>query len=481
MSSGWPPEEDDHRREPVRHASVVGAGHDSRGAERGYSGYARYTPDADNSGEFGPYDLPPSYDEDGWYTPAGAPGPQDASHPSGPLPGTHGGYGGTSGTDLYGAPVYTDAGYGEAGHGPAQPGAAPYAAGSYGPGQYDGASSTATSTTAPGTRATGTTARATRPGRTRTTPTGRTNRTASTRARPPDTSPAATKGTHRRPGAGRLRHGPSAGRLRVRFRAGQLPGLPRSRRPGRGLPGDGLPAGGLPRRPDGRDIRPPHRTRTVRASTVRASRVRARRSPAPRRPRRTTATRTTAIRGMTTPATAISPTTTLLTPPPATAARPRPRRPTRTLATRIAGYAHEQHGSGGYPGVAALDEGYDSGAYPAVGSPGYACDEYDAYPTPAPASRAPPPARDTHRTTPATSRATWPPSTCPASTRLQSARSVTWPPGCPTRPRPACSTPPASWTAAGSRTARICTTTTRARPRPATASWTLPPRSGRWT
>ena len=44
MSSGWPPEEDDRRWEPVRHASVVGAGHDSRGAERGYSGYARYPP-----------------------------------------------------------------------------------------------------------------------------------------------------------------------------------------------------------------------------------------------------------------------------------------------------------------------------------------------------------------------------------------------------------------------------------------------------
>src|SRR5947209_3353959 len=119
MSSGWPPEEDDHRWEPVRHASVVGAGHDSRGADRGYSGYARYTPEADNSGEFGPYDLPPSYDDDGWYTPAGASGPQDASHPSGPLPGTHGGYGGTGGADLYGAPVYTDADYGEAGYGEA--------------------------------------------------------------------------------------------------------------------------------------------------------------------------------------------------------------------------------------------------------------------------------------------------------------------------------------------------------------------------
>ena len=102
MSSGWPPEEDDHRWEPVRRASVVGAGHDSRGAERGYSSYGRYTPGAGESGGFGPYDLPPSYEEDGWGAsgPVGLTGPVDAAHPSGPLPGTHGGYGGIGGADI---------------------------------------------------------------------------------------------------------------------------------------------------------------------------------------------------------------------------------------------------------------------------------------------------------------------------------------------------------------------------------------------
>ena len=67
MSSGWPPEEDGSRWEPVRHASAVGAVHDSVAAERGYSGYARYTSDAGESGAFGPYHLPPSYDETDWY------------------------------------------------------------------------------------------------------------------------------------------------------------------------------------------------------------------------------------------------------------------------------------------------------------------------------------------------------------------------------------------------------------------------------
>jgi hypothetical protein len=43
MSSGWPPEDDDRRWEPARHPSAVGAVHDSRDAERGYSGFA---PDA---------------------------------------------------------------------------------------------------------------------------------------------------------------------------------------------------------------------------------------------------------------------------------------------------------------------------------------------------------------------------------------------------------------------------------------------------
>ena len=101
----------------MRHASVVGAVHDSRAAERGYSGYARYTSDAGESGAFGPYDVPPSYDETDWYGAAGEPGPADASHPSGPLPGTHGGYGTAGPGELYGTPVYTEADYGDTGAG----------------------------------------------------------------------------------------------------------------------------------------------------------------------------------------------------------------------------------------------------------------------------------------------------------------------------------------------------------------------------
>jgi hypothetical protein len=111
MSSGWPPEEGDDRWEPVRHASVVGGAHDSRVPERGYSGYARYTPAEGGSGRFARYDLPPRYDESGW--PAPQDDSADASHPSGPLPGTR--YRGPAGPGLYGAPVFTEADYGDAG------------------------------------------------------------------------------------------------------------------------------------------------------------------------------------------------------------------------------------------------------------------------------------------------------------------------------------------------------------------------------
>ena len=120
MSSGWPPEDDGNRWEPVRHVSAVGAVHDSRAAERGHSGYARYTSDAGGSGAFGPYYLPPSYDETDWYGAQGEPGPADASHPSGPLPGTHGGHGATGPGELYGAPFYTEAGYSDTGAGNGQ-------------------------------------------------------------------------------------------------------------------------------------------------------------------------------------------------------------------------------------------------------------------------------------------------------------------------------------------------------------------------
>ena len=356
MSSGWPPEEDDHRREPVRHASVVGAGHDSRGAERGYSGYARYTPDADNSGEFGPYDLPPSYDEDGWYTPAGAPGPQDASHPSGPLPGTRAGYGRTSGADLYGAPVYTDADYGEAGTG--RPGTVRLSpVRRHTPRARTGRPSmTAPRTRAPRTRATGTTARATRPGRTRTTPTGRTNRTASTRARPPGTSPAATKGTTPaatgRPATARTLSRPATGQVlstpatRATPFTTTSPGLTRRRptppppTPQASAPDYGYQDYGDPRYDD------PSYGDLAYDDT----------------PHPTSGRPASGYRGAT----------------PAAPSYPDAGYPGASYPG--AGYGDEQPGSGGYPGEAALGAGYDSGAYPAVGSPGYAGDEYDASP-----------------------------------------------------------------------------------------------------
>jgi hypothetical protein len=145
MSSGWPPEEDDRWWEPVRHASVVGAGHDSGGADRGYLGYAGYPPDADESGGSGPSGVPPSHDEDSRFAPSDAPGPADTSHPSGPLPGTHG-YGGIGGAGLYRAPVYAQADYKGAGPGDTQYedgpcvdeqyGAAPYGEAEYGPAGY---------------------------------------------------------------------------------------------------------------------------------------------------------------------------------------------------------------------------------------------------------------------------------------------------------------------------------------------------------
>ena len=112
MSSGWPPEEGGDRWEPVRHSSVVGGAHDSRVPERGYSGYARYTPAEGGSGRFGRYDLPARYDGSGWYAPQDD--SADASHPSGPLPGPPG-YRGPASLDLYGAPVFTEADNGDVG------------------------------------------------------------------------------------------------------------------------------------------------------------------------------------------------------------------------------------------------------------------------------------------------------------------------------------------------------------------------------
>jgi hypothetical protein len=80
--------------------------------ERGYSEYARHTPAEGDSGRFARYDLPPRYDESGWRAPQDD--SADASHPSGPLPGTPG-YRGPAGLDLYGAPVFTEADNGNAG------------------------------------------------------------------------------------------------------------------------------------------------------------------------------------------------------------------------------------------------------------------------------------------------------------------------------------------------------------------------------
>ena len=383
MSSGWPPEEDDHRWEPVRHASVVGAGHDSRGAERGYSGYARYTPDADNSGEFGPYDLPPSYDEDGWYTPAGAPGPQDTSHPSGPLPGTHGGYGGAGGADLYGAPVYADADYGEAGHVPAQPGAAPSAAGPYGPGQYDGAQYDGATYEGDGHDGEGYAAGpyaddaygayepdGQHPGQTAgyqpggyeghdaggyrqagygTDPQQTGYGTDSQQASYPgypvhDDQPGAYRETAY-PQAGyhdgqgypsAAPHQQGAGQHGL---GQQGPGA-RATSPQAAVPDYGYQDYGDPRYDD------PSYGDLAYDDTP---------HPTPRRP-------ASGYRGA------------------APAAPSYPDADYPDAGYPDAGYADEQHGSGGYPGVAALDGGYDSGAYPAVDSPGYAGDEYDAYP-----------------------------------------------------------------------------------------------------
>jgi hypothetical protein len=98
MSSGWPPAEDDRRRERQRHASVVGAGHDSRDSARGYSGYARHELDEDRSSELThTHDVEHGYDEGSWY-PA-PPAPRDGAHNSGSYP----------------ASDYGEAGYGEAG------------------------------------------------------------------------------------------------------------------------------------------------------------------------------------------------------------------------------------------------------------------------------------------------------------------------------------------------------------------------------
>src|SRR5487761_146092 len=96
MSSGRPPEEDDRRWERQRHASVVGAVHDSRDPARGYSGYAQHALDEDGNSELThTYDVDNGYDEGGWY-PA-PPAPRDGAHNSGSYPTS--GYGEAAGAD----------------------------------------------------------------------------------------------------------------------------------------------------------------------------------------------------------------------------------------------------------------------------------------------------------------------------------------------------------------------------------------------
>jgi hypothetical protein len=67
MSSGWPPEDDDRRWEPTRHPSAVGAVHDSRDAEHGYSGFAHYEADGQYAEGQYPDDQSPDGAPSGWY------------------------------------------------------------------------------------------------------------------------------------------------------------------------------------------------------------------------------------------------------------------------------------------------------------------------------------------------------------------------------------------------------------------------------
>ena len=352
MSSGWPPEEDDRRQEPVRHASAVGAGHDSRGAERGYPGYGRYTPDAGgSSGEFGPYDLPPSYDDDGWYAPAGPPGPVDAAHPSGPLPGT---YGGTGSADLYGAPVYTEADYRDAGYGPAQPGPAQpgparhdeaqYAGGTFAPGQDEGAPYAGAGHDGeayPGAQYA-----------------GDGYGPYELEGRHPGQPGGYQPGGYEEPDAGYGQAGYGTGPQQAGYPApgGQAGAYGETGYPSAGYPEGAQDSGGYP-------AAAPHQHGPG--------------SQAPGRP-------------VSAPDYGYQDYGDLAyddTPYAASGYRAAPAAPSYPdEGFAGTGYAGEQHGSGGYPGqpgpaeAPALDEGYGSGAYPAVSSPGYAGDGYGAYP-----------------------------------------------------------------------------------------------------
>ena len=290
MSSGWPPEEDNRRWEPVRHASVVGAGHDSRGADRGYSGYAGYPADADESGGSGPYGVQPSYDEDGCYAPADAAGPADASIPPAPCPAR---------TATAGSAVRA----------------------------FTGPRSTRRRTIgepAPGTRSTRTACMWTsstlrrRMGRLSTGRPGTARLTSPVRRATPETSMTSSPMPE---GAIPWRTTPKlatprttrTAAIQARWRATSPAGTPgtRPRLPAGRVPGSLIPA-----------------SRTT-ASRTTASRTTASRTTASR----TTASRTTAIRDTTTPATVISPTRTRRAAAPPTAGPSGPAPPTRTRAS----------------------------------------------------------------------------------------------------------------------------------------------------
>ena len=109
MSSGWPPEDDDRRWEPARHPSAVGAVHDSRDAERGYSGSSY-----EAEGQYPDGQYPDSRYVDGQYPGEGY--AEDQYAESRYAEGTETGWYGTAGTS-YPAPDYQpepdNAGYGE--------------------------------------------------------------------------------------------------------------------------------------------------------------------------------------------------------------------------------------------------------------------------------------------------------------------------------------------------------------------------------
>jgi len=68
MSSGWPPEDDDRRWEPARHPSAVGAVHDSRGAEPGYSGFAYEAEGQYSDGRYAEAQYPEGQYPEGQYS-----------------------------------------------------------------------------------------------------------------------------------------------------------------------------------------------------------------------------------------------------------------------------------------------------------------------------------------------------------------------------------------------------------------------------